>query len=121
MSEEREIEQLVQRYYESLYESDAEKVRSVFHEKAMIAGYLHGELVQMSLEEFAGFVAAQQPSPQESGAKQHLEIESVEYAGETGCVMLSEEYLGMTFFDTLSLLRVGGEWKVYNKLFHVED
>ena len=38
MSEEREIEQLVQRYYESLYESDAEKVRSVLHEKAMIAG-----------------------------------------------------------------------------------
>ena len=73
------------------------------------------------LEEFAGFVASQQPSPQESGAKQHLEIESCEYAGETACVLLSEDYLGMSFFDTLSLLKVDGEWKIYNKLFHVED
>jgi len=30
-------------------------------------------------------------------------------------------YLGMVFLDTLSLLKVDDEWKIYNKLFHVES
>ena len=121
MSVEREIEEVVQRYYESLYESDPVKVKAVFHSKALIAGYLNGELLEMSLDEFAGFVGSQQPSPQQTGAEQSLEIESCEYAGDTACVLLVESYLGMEFFDTLSLLKVDGQWKIYNKLFHVMD
>ncbi|MBT4995768.1 MAG: hypothetical protein HOM88_04790 [Hellea sp.] len=27
----------------------------------------------------------------------------------------------MVFLDTLSLLKVDDEWKIYNKLFHVES
>lgn len=121
MSDETQIETVVQEYYDSLYESDSELVKKVFHENARIAGYLNGELLQMTAAEFAGFVGSQQPSPQANDAKQFLEIESCDIAGETACVLLRESYLGMMFFDTFSMLKVDGQWKIYNKLFFVED
>ncbi len=121
MSDENRIEEVVQQYYESLYESDAAKVKAVFHGSAKISGYLHGELMEMSVDEFAGFVGSQQPSPKESGSDQFLEIESCQIAGETACVLLRESYLGMIFLDTFSMLKIDGEWKIYNKLFHVEE
>ena len=43
-----------------------------------------------------------------------------EIAGQTACVMVRDGYLGMTFLDTLSFLKVDGRWKIYNKLYHVE-
>ena len=49
-----------------------------------------------------------------------LEIVSCEIAGQTACVMVRDGYLGMTFLDTLSFLKVDGQWKIYNKLYHVE-
>ena len=33
---------------------------------------------------------------------------------------MSDDYLGLTFHDALSLLKSDGEWRIYNKLFHVE-
>ncbi|MAS02744.1 MAG: hypothetical protein CMD48_05225 [Gammaproteobacteria bacterium] len=30
-------------------------------------------------------------------------------------------YIGHVFLDTLSFLEKDGEWKIYNKLFHVES
>ncbi|MGE4620197.1 MAG: nuclear transport factor 2 family protein [Planctomycetota bacterium] len=121
MSDERQIEEVVQKYYESLYESDAVKVREVFHGNAKITGYLHGELEEMSVDDFAGFVEAQQPSPRENDAEKFLEIISCEYAGDTACVLLRESYIGKMFMDTFSMLRVDGQWKIYNKLFHIEE
>ena len=34
---------------------------------------------------------------------------------------MGDDYLGMTFLDTLSLLNTDGRWRIYNKLFHVES
>ena len=56
----------------------------------------------------------------EKGEEVLLEIVSCEIAGQTACVMVRDGYLGMTFLDTLSFLKVDGQWKIYNKLYHVE-
>ncbi len=107
------ITDCVERYYRSLYTSHPDEVRAVFHEKAKITGYLPDGLHEMDVEEFAGFVASQQPSPEESKAEQMLEILSCDIAGQTASVRLRESY-------TFGMLEVEGQWKIYNKLFHVE-
>jgi len=38
------------------------------------------------------------------------------YGGDTAV----DEYLGFTFIDTLSLVKVDDTWVIYNKLFHKE-
>ena len=116
-----EIQDCVDRYYGSLRASDARGVRSVFHSNARITGYLPDGLHEMTVDEFAGFVESQQPSPDDAGAERMLEVLSCEVAGETASVRLRESYLGMIFVDTFGMLRVDGQWLIYSKLFHVES
>ncbi len=120
MSVNSEIQSCVERYYESLRGSNADGVRAVFHPSARITGYLPDGLHEMTVEDFAGFVADQLPSPDDAGAERMLDILSCEIAGETASVRLRESYLGMIFVDTFGMLRVDGNWLIYNKLFHVE-
>ena len=120
MSDENEIRNVVQLFFDCMYESNAEKARAAFHPNARICGYLGAELHEMTTSEFADFVASHQPSPKEQGAAIRLDILSIEIAGATAVARVRDDYLGMTFLDTLSLLKSDGAWSIYSKLFHVE-
>ena len=121
MSDKEKIEAGVQLYFDSLYESSEEKVRAIFHDAAMVSGYLPDGLHEMTLEDFAGFVAAQQPSPKDKGDQEFLEIISCEIVGDTAIVQIREAYLGMIFIDSFSFLKKEDTWRIYTKLFHVES
>jgi hypothetical protein len=120
MNDEQQIKAVIQTYFDSLHESSAEKARAAFHPDAKITGYLEDGLHQMTLDDFAGFVADQQPSAKEKGEPERLEILSLEIAGNTAAARIREDYLGLTFLDSISLLKTGDGWTIYNKLFHVE-
>ncbi len=120
MSDEQQIKETVQTYFDCMYESSAEKTHAAFHPNAKITGYLEDGLHEMSVVEFAGLVSSQQPSAKEKGEAARLDIISIDIAGDTAVTRVRDDYLGMTFLDTLSLLRVDGQWSIYNKLFHVE-
>ncbi len=120
MSDEQQIKETVQTYFDCMYESSAEKTHAAFHPNAKITGYLEDGLHEMSVVEFAGLVSSQQPSAKEKGDAARLDIISIDIAGDTAVTRVRDDYLGMTFLDTLSLLRVDGQWSIYNKLFHVE-
>ena len=121
MSDKEQIENVVQLYVDSMDESNPEKVKQAFHTNAKVVGYLHGEFMEMSVDDFAGFVLSQQPSPKEKGENVVFEILSCEIEGATAQVKVRDKYLGITFVDTLSLIKVESGWKIYNKLFHVES
>jgi|TARA_X000000368_G_scaffold237548_1_gene187615 hypothetical protein len=117
----QKIEQGVQLYFDSMYESDPAKVRAAFHPNAMITGYLETGLAEMTVDQFADFVESQSPSPKEKGDEILLEIVSCDIAGSTASVTVRDAYIGHVFLDTLSFLEKDGDWKIYNKLFHVES
>ena len=121
MEDKQKIESGVQLYFDSMYESSAENVRKAFHADAKITGYLQGGLSEMSVEDFASFVESQQPSPKAKGDEIFLEIVSCDIAGSTASVRVRDAYIGLTFLDTLSFLKVDDEWVIYNKLYHVES
>ena len=121
MDDKQKIEQGVQLYFDSMYESSAEKVHQAFYENAMITGYMETGLAEMTVDQFAKFVEGQQPSHKEKGDEALLEILSCEIAGETACVRVRDGYIGHVFVDTLSFLKKDDEWRIYNKLFHVES
>jgi hypothetical protein len=87
----------------------------------MITGYIGTGLAEMSVDDFASFVESQQPSPKDKGEEVLLEILSCEMAGSTACVRVRDGYIGNVYLDTLSFLKKDGEWKIYNKLFHIES
>lgn len=120
MSDQSDIKTVIRTYFECMHESSEAKTHAAFHPKAMITGYLPNGLQQMTVADFTGFVASQQPSPKAQGIAERLEIVSLEIAGNTAVARVRDDYLGMTFLDTLSFLKTDDEWQIYNKLFHVE-
>jgi len=120
MTDEQQLRATIQTYFDCMYESSAAKARAAFHRNAKITGYLPDGLHEMTVADFADFVASQQPSAQEKGEAARLEIVSLEVAGDTAVARVRDNYLGMTFMDTLSFLRTDGHWSIYTKLFHVE-
>jgi hypothetical protein len=120
MNDQQQIRATIQTYFDSMYESSADKVRAAFHPNAKITGYLENEFHEMSVEDFAGFVASQQPSPKEKGEAPRLDVLTLEIAGNTAAARIRDDYLGLTFLDSISLLKTDEGWTIYNKLFHVE-
>ena len=122
MSEDKnKISEAIQLYFDSMYESSEEKVRQVFHKDAKITGYMQGSLMEQSVDSFAKFVASQTPSAAEKNEEKLLETLSLEVLGSTAVARVRDGYLGMVFQDTLSFLKIGDDWVIYNKLFHVES
>ena len=122
MSEDKnKISKAIQLYFDSMYESNEEKVRQVFHKDAKITGYMQGSLMEQSVDSFAKFVASQTPSAAEKNEEKLLETLSLEVVGSTAVARVRDGYLGMVFQDTLSFLKIGDDWVIYNKLFHVES
>jgi len=120
MSNEKQIEDIIQIYFDCMYESSAEKTHSAFHPNAKITGYLEDGLHEMTVSDFANFVESQSPSAKEKGEAIRIDILSISIAGNTAVAQVRDDYLGMTFLDTLSFLKDGEKWSIYNKLFHVE-
>ena len=120
MSDQQQIKDAIHTYFECMYESSEDKTHAAFHPDAKITGYLEDGLKQMSVNEFADLVASQQPSAKEKGEPARLDILSIDIAGDTAVTRVRDDYLGLTFLDTLSLLKTDGKWRIYNKLFHVE-
>ena len=121
MSDENDIKKVIDTYIESMNTSSSDMVKEAFHANSKVVGYLHGDFLQMSADEFAGFVASQKPSPKESGTDVEYEILSCEVNGATGIAKVRDKYLGITFLDSLSFVKENDQWKIYNKLFHVEE
>ena len=114
------IETVIRIYFESMFESDKSKVDQVFHPNAKISGVMGGKFTESTRGQFGDLVARQQPSEKASGAEPRLDILEIHVAGETAVARVRDDYLGLTFLDTLSLVKIEGEWLIYNKLFHVE-
>jgi hypothetical protein len=120
MSDHTAIEAVIQIYFESMFESNGAKARQAFHPNAKITGYNHQDLQEMDVETFASFVNTQQPSAKAKGDAPRLDVISIDIAGETAVARVRDDYLGLTFLDTLSFLKANDSWTIYNKLFHVE-
>ncbi len=117
----KKIETTIQTYYDSMYFSDGDLVRKIFHQDAKITGYLNNKLLRQSVEDFASFVEQQKPSPKEKEEKVILEILSLDIEKTTAVAKVRDNYLGMIFIDTLSLIKMENNWQIYNKLFEVAE
>lgn len=115
-----EIEKVIRLYFESMFECDGDKARQAFHPNAKIVGYTRGELQEMTVEYFASYVESQTPSARDKGEAERLEVISIDIAGETAVARVRDDFLSITFLDTLSFIKIDGKWSIYNKLYHVE-
>lgn len=92
-------------------------MRKAFHTDAKIMAFRDGKLTNLTSEEFASRFNGK---PAADEAQRKRRIESVEITGNAGVGKIVLEYPTVTFTDYMSLLKIGDEWKIVNKVFYAE-
>jgi protease I len=109
----------VQDYFDGLYHSDVEKLKSAFHPQAAVVGYFQGQFLFNTFEGFLEFVAST-PAPSKSGEAYDMRIVSMDLMDTAGVVKVADLYLGLRFTDYLSMAKIDGRWVIINKNFYHE-
>ena len=92
-------------------------MRKAFHTEAKIMAFRDGKLTNLTAEEFASRFNGK---PAADEAQRKRRIEHVEITGNAGVAKIVLEYPTVTYTDYMSLLKVGDEWKIVNKVFYAE-
>ena len=109
------IAEVVQHYIDGAKSGRGDDMRPAFHEDATIFGYVGDDL-------FAGPIQQLFDWNDENGAAPELQarIASIDLIDTVATVRLElDNWTGHRFTDLFTLLKVDGEWKIMNKVFHL--
>ena len=108
------IEGVIQSYLDGLYESDADKIASVFHPTSALTSVADdGELVITKVRA--------RPSPKNQGLSRHDEVLKIDLISPTMAYVKLKCAIPPRFFtDQLSLLKIDGRWQIAQKVFMTE-
>ena len=111
---------VIQEYVDACSAGSAARLRAIFHDDALMSGYMMGKYLMGSPEPF--FQAVENPPPGvEPGGDYEAEITRVEVSGPVASITLRESgFMGVNFTDYFHLARVNGEWKIISKTFNPE-
>ncbi len=109
------IADVVQHYIDGAKSGKGDDMKPAFHEDATIFVYVGADL-------FAGPIQKLFAWNDDNGAATELQarIASVDVVGTVATVRLElDNWTGYQFTDMFTLLKVDGEWKIMNKVFHL--
>lgn len=114
----KEIKKIIKCYKEGTYEGNREKLKSVFHEMAVMNGYLGEEVLMGTPEPFIKDMA-ENPSMKSGSESYSAEIEYMNIEGRIATVILSESaFRGKEDMSNhFQLIKTKDGWKIISKLF----
>ncbi len=115
VSENDAIAKTVQHYIDGARSGKGDEMKPAFHKDATIFGYAGTDL-------FGGPVQQLFDWSDENGPATELQarIAGIDFIDTVATVRLELENLsGHRYTDLLSLLKIDGEWKIMNKIFHL--
>jgi len=112
-----EIVKVVQHYIDGAKSGKGNDMKPAFHTDATIFGYIGADL-------FAGPIQKLFDWNDENGPATELRarIASIDLADTVATVRIElENWTGHRFTDLLTLLKIAGQWKIMNKVFHLHS
>ncbi len=109
------IAEVLQHYIDGAKSGRGDDMKPAFHKDATIFGYAGDDL-------FAGPIQKLFAWSDENGPATELEahIASIDVIGTVATARLELENLsGNRYTDLFTLLKIDGEWKIMNKVFHL--
>ncbi len=110
-----DIAKVVQHYIDGAKSGRGDEMKPAFHQDATIFGYVGADL-------FAGPIQQLFDWNDENGPAKELKarIASIDLIDTVATVRLElDNWTGSRFTDLFTLLKVDGEWKIMNKVFHL--
>ncbi|MDT3313521.1 nuclear transport factor 2 family protein [Pseudomonas sp. rhizo66] len=102
-------------YVEGLRIGDAQGVAQAFHKEAVMYGFTNGELLGGPIKNLFDFV-------EKNGAAPHistrLDVLAITPTTAIVRVDLETDAIGADYNDYLTLIKIGGTWKVIAKVYH---
>lgn len=115
LSEYDAISRTVQIYMDGGKSGKGDDMKPAFHDGATIFGYVGPDLFAGPIQGLFDWVDQNPPATELQGR-----ITSVDVVETVATVRLElENWNGRRFTDMFTLLKVDGEWKIMNKVFHL--
>ncbi len=106
------VEKALRYYLDGGTNGERETVALAFHPQAELKFIRDGEYTELSLE---GFLDRIKPGPK---SDRQTRIRYIHVAGNAASAAVELEHPDALTVDFFNLLRVDGEWKIVNKIFH---
>jgi hypothetical protein len=111
---------LAQAYFDAAHEMDADRFASLFHHSSAVTRV--GEDGNVTVTPIEVWLAAvrNMKAPKHLGLERHDEILSIDVVRELALLKLKLQMPPRYFTDMLSCLKVGGAWKIAQKVMTAE-
>lgn len=113
---EAEVRQAVQHYLAGHATGDGAHHRMIFHPESRLYWVADGELRTRTSEEY---IAGAPGRPAADEDQRSRRIAMVDVTGDAAVARVELEYPGVSITDYFTLLKIDGEWRIMNKIFHV--
>ena len=111
------IEQTLQTYFDGLYDGDADKLASIFHEAAALTFEQDGRVTVLPLAQWLKAVR-ERPAPRARGLARDDAVLLIDQSGPTTAFAKVRCQIPPRYFtDYLSLLKTDDRWLVVQKVF----
>ncbi len=115
VSEYDKIAKAVQHYLDGAMSGRGDDMKPAFHKDATIFGYVGADLLAGPIQQLFDWNDVNGPA---TGLQ--ARIASIDLIGTVATVRLElDNWTGYRFTDLFTLLKVDGEWKIMNKVFHL--
>ncbi len=109
------IAKTVQHYIDGAISGRGDDMKPAFHKDAMIFGYVGNDLMAGPIQQLFDWNDKNGPAKELQSR-----IASIDIYGSIASVRLElDNWTGHRFTDLHTLLKVDGEWKIMNKVFHL--
>ncbi len=112
----KEIEKVIENYFEGIFLGDASKLGSCLIDSTIIYGDINGEPYKKTMEEYLEGVRNRQ-SPKDLGEPFAMETVGIDILGNIAMAKVHLPMLGYNYYDYLSLVKTDNDWKIVNKIF----
>lgn len=102
-------------YLEGHATGSGDAMRRAFHPEAKLFWIAGDTLSILTSEQYIARMSGS-PAPDEADRRRH--IASIDITGDVAVAKIELDYPTVFFTDYMTLVRIGGEWKIINKSFH---
>ncbi len=109
------IAEVVQHYIDGAKSGKGDDMKPAFHQDATIFGYAGADLFAGPIQQLFDWVDGNDPA-----TELQARIASIDLVDTVATVRLElDNWTGSRYTDMFTLLKVDGEWKIMNKVFHL--
>lgn len=112
-----EVAEVMEAYFEGLYQADSKLLLAVFHPDARYVNAVDGDYMNYDMPTYFEIVDGRD-APSATEQARADKILSIEFGGtQTAFVHASMRMMGREYIDFLTFIREGDRWQIISKIF----